>query len=187
MEATRKSKDRWFKFHEEVSENECWVFHWIIIAASLFHQGGMSLCPMPSDVMKTLWIKPDFSLYMMIDCFKVLKRSASSILQCQPTEQICCIQHEGINLYLEIQRGKLPMRELEFNNSRKPCADCTLRLCKSSLHCGQRIDALDYEAADGLSDDFNDDCDLFYGDSWFAFLLKLQLTLNSSLILDLLV
>eukprot|EP00978_Attheya_sp_CCMP212_P038794 scaffold195902_cov98-Attheya_sp.AAC.1 len=233
MEATRKSKDKRVKFLKEVSENEFWVFHGIMIAASLFRRGGMSLWPTPEESMKSLWTKPDFSRHMTIDRFKVLKRFAPSMFhdeerrETDPWWQIVSLIEDynanrqstiaasrtkifdelmsafrpqtskfgnlphlsyikrkpedlgtecknaacsvtGINLFLEIQRGKLPMRELEFNNPHKPCAACTLRLEKGSLHCGQRFDALDYEAADGLPPDLNDDGDLFYGDSWFA-------------------
>ena len=59
---------------KEVSENEFWVYHGILIAASLFRRGGMGLWPTPSDTMKTMWTKPDFSQYMTTDRFKVLKR-----------------------------------------------------------------------------------------------------------------
>jgi hypothetical protein len=218
---------------KEVSENEFWVYHGILIAASLFRRGGMGLWPTPSDTMKTMWTKPDFSQYMTTDRFKVLKRFSPSMfhdperretdpwwqivgliedfnanrqsrvassrvkvfdesmsayrpqtqkfgnlphisyIQRKPEDlgtefkNVACSE-TGIMLHLEIQRGKLPMHALEFNNPHKPCAACTLRLCKSTLHCGQRIDALDYEAVDGLPTNMNDEGDLFYGDSWFA-------------------
>jgi hypothetical protein len=229
MEETRKTKNKRHKFIKEVSENEFWVFMGILIAASLFSRGGMNLWPSESDMAQSLFTKADFSKFMSMDRFKILKRFAPSMFHDEtrkdsddwwPIVQLiedynanrqetvaasftkvfdelmsafrpqsqkngnlphlsfilrkpedlgtefknAACAETGINLFIEIQRGKLPMRELEFNNPHRPCSACTLRLTKGSIHCGQRIESSPSESATSPTATG----DLFYGDSWFA-------------------
>eukprot|EP00978_Attheya_sp_CCMP212_P033928 scaffold139680_cov35-Attheya_sp.AAC.1 len=73
----------------------------------------------------------------------------------------------GIFIHLELQRGKDPMKKLEFFSAHKSCCACSLRLSKESLHCGQGICGTD-DVPIGEEDSLSPAHELFYADAWFA-------------------
>jgi hypothetical protein len=72
-----------------------------------------------------------------------------------------------VHLYLELQRGKDPMKKLEFCAAHKSCCACGLQLVKESLHCGQDVCGSD-DVPIGDEDPLSPDHELFYADAWFA-------------------
>jgi hypothetical protein len=71
---------------------------------------------------------------------------------------VCAVA--GIVVWLELQRGKSPMRELEFARESGVTAGCTLRGCRDAKRFSP--DAND----DSTSDD--DPHKVFFGDAWFS-------------------
>jgi hypothetical protein len=65
-------------------------------------------------------------------------------------------------LVLEIQRGKLPMRELPYHADLGATAACTRRLCESAAYAGAKLASRRHAAESNLGGES------FIGDSWFT-------------------
>ena len=72
----------------------------------------------------------------------------------------------NVLLFLEIQKGKLPMRQAKYTDElRLITAATTMRLCETALRRRNVLD-IDLRHSDSIND--NNVRELFLGDSWFA-------------------
>jgi hypothetical protein len=69
----------------------------------------------------------------------------------------------GALLFLEIQKGKDPMRKMPWSKSHGGTAGCTLRLIDGSQYCGYKGDVEDRRTAKNTGKR-----ELYVADSWFT-------------------